>query len=335
MHDRRPFIALILALPLMAWGSASLYYSPLPAPWPTVAAAGFAQASLAIFLMNRTWKKAAFLFAALFAVPLVFFLLQKPSNERKWQPDLALLPSATIDGDKVTIHNIRNCDYLTETDFTVRHYDKTFDLNALTSLDLYLVDWGLGSVVHTMLSFGFNNQDYVAISIEARKELGEGYSTLRGFFRQYELTYVVADERDVVRLRTNYRQGETAYLYRVQGDQRLFREVFLDYLRAINKLHDRPEWYNALLTNCTSVLRGHTRPYFRKVSWDWRLLANGYADEMAYEKGTLDTSLPFAELKQRSIINPKAKAADQDRQFSLRIREGLPGMSLPTPTHTQ
>jgi hypothetical protein len=247
---------------------------------------------------------------------------------------LALLPSATIEGDKVTVHNIRNCDYRTETDFTVQHYDKTFDLNALTSLDLYLVDWGLGSMVHTMLSFGFNNQDYVAVSIEARKELGEGYSTLRGFFRQYELTYVVADERDVVRLRTNYRQGETAYLYRVRGDKHLFREVFLDYLRAINQLHDRPEWYNALLTNCTSVLRGHTRPYFRKVSWDWRLLANGYADEMAYEKGALDTSLPFAELKQRSIINPKAKAADQDPNFSLRIREDLPGMSLLPPTNT-
>lgn len=245
------------------------------------------------------------------------------------------MPSATIEGDKVTIHNIRNCDYHAETDFTVHHYDKTFDLNALTSIDLYLVDWGLGSVVHTMLSFGFNNQDYVAISIEARKELGEGYSTLRGFFRQYELTYVVADERDVVRLRTNYRQGETAYLYRIQGDKHLFREVFLDYLRAINQLHDRPEWYNALLTNCTSVLRGHTRPYFRKVSWDWRLLANGYADEMAYEKGTLDTSLPFAELKQRSIINPKAKAADQNPNFSLRIREGLPGMNLLPPTNTQ
>jgi hypothetical protein len=165
----------------------------------------------------------------------------------------------------------------------------------------------------------------VAISIEARKEQGEGYSTLRGFFRQYELTYVVADERDVVRLRTNYRQGETVYLYRIQGDKALFREVFLDYFRSINQLKNDPDWYNALLSNCTSVLRGHTRPYFRKVFWDWRLLANGYADEMAYENGLLDTSLPFAELKQQSIINSKATAADQDPDFSLRIRAGLPG----------
>jgi len=328
MCNRRALIAPLFVAPLIGWGGLSLYYSPLPSPWQTAAAVGFALASFAVFFIAPTWKKAAASFAALFVLALAAFLLRAPSNNRDWQPDLALLPFASIEGDRITIHNIRNCDYRSETDFTVHHYDKTFDLNALTSIDLYLVDWGLKSVVHTMLSFGFNNRDYVAISIEARKERGEGYSTLRGFFRQYELTYVVADERDVVRLRTNYRQGETAYLYRIQGNKQLFREVFLDYFRAINQLHDAAAWYNALLSNCTSVLRGHTRPYFRKVSWDWRLLANGYADELAYEKGTLDASLPFAELKQRSVINPKARAADQDPDFSLRIREGLPGMGL-------
>lgn len=326
MHDRRTLLALFFALPLVTWGGMALYFSVLLGPYSVWAAAGYTLASLAIFFLGRTWKKAVALFALLFTLVLVFFFLQKPSNNRDWQPDLALLPSATITGDTITIHNIRNCDYRTETDFSVQHYDKTFDLKTLTSLDLFLVDWGLGSVVHTMLSFGFNNQEYVAISIEARKEQGEGYSTIRGFFRQYELTYVVADERDVVRLRTNYRQGETVYLYRIRGDKELFREVFLDYFRSINQLKDTPAWYNALLSNCTSVLRGHTRPYFRKVLWDWRLLANGYADEMAYEKGMLDTSLPFTELKRRSIINPAAKAADRNPDFSLRIRAGLPGM---------
>ncbi|MBM9530893.1 DUF4105 domain-containing protein [Desulfoprunum benzoelyticum] len=327
MHKLRSFIALICALPLVGWGALSLYYSAsLPGTLSTVAAAGFVLISLLFFLIARTWKRAMILFAVLFALVLVFFLLKKPSNNRNWQPDVALLPYATFAGDKVTLHNIRNCDYRTETDFTVQHYDKTFDLDSLTSIDLYLVDWGLGSVVHTMLSFGFNDREYVAVSIEARKQLGEGYSTTRGFFRQYELTYVVADERDVVRLRTNYRQGETAYLYRVRGDKKVFQDVFLDYLGSINRLKDTPEWYNALLTNCTSQLRGHTRPYFRKVAWDWRLLANGYADELAYEKGTLDTSLPFAELKQHSIINSKAKEADQDSNFSRRIRDGLPGI---------
>jgi hypothetical protein len=331
MRNRRPLLSLFCTLPFIVWGGAALYYSPLPNPLSTVVAAGFVLASLTVFLLARTWKKALAIFAVLFALALVAFLLKKPSNDRNWQPDLAVLPSATIEGNRITIHNIRNCDYRTETDFTVQHYDKTFDLDALTSVDLYLVDWGLTSVVHTMLSFGFNNRDYVAISIEARKELGEDYSTTKGFFRQYELTYVVADERDVVRLRTNYRQGETAYLYRVQGDKKLLQGVFLDYLRSINRLKDTPEWYNALLTNCTTQLRGHTQPYFHKVVWDWRLLANGYADELAYENGTINTSLPFADLKKRSIINPKAKAVDHNPDFSQRIREGLPGMSPAAP----
>jgi hypothetical protein len=328
MRLRHSLIALSISLPFMGWGGLSLYYSPLPGFLPTVAATGFILVSLAFFVLADTWKKAAGLFAMLFALILGVFLLKNPSNTRNWQPDLALLPYAVFEGDKVTIYNIRNCDYRSETDFTVHYYDKTFDLNALTSVDLYLADWGLKHVVHTMISFGFNDRDYVAVSIEARKEQGEGYSTLKGFFRQYELINVVADERDVVRLRTNYRQGETVYLYRIQGDKKLFREVFLDYMRSINQLKEKPQWYNALLTNCTTQLRAHTRPYFHKVFWNWRLLANGYADELAYEKGTLDTSRPFVELKELSIINTKAKAADNAPDFSLRIREGLPGMNL-------
>jgi hypothetical protein len=303
----------------------SLYYSGLPSVLPSVAAVGFVLGSLIIFVLAGTRKKAVTLFAVLFVLVLVAFFLKKPSNERNWQPDLALLPYATIEGNSVTIHNIRNCDYRSETDFTVQYYDKSFNLDTLTSVDLFLVDWGLKSLVHTMLSFGFDDRDYIAVSIEARKEQGEGYSTIQGFFRQYELTYVVADERDVIRLRTNYRQGETVYLYRIQGNKELFRQVFLDYLHSINQLKEKAEWYNALLTNCMTQLRGHTQPY-HKVSWDWRLLANGYAEELAYEKGALDTSLPFAELKKISIINPKAKEADQDPDFSQRNREKLPGI---------
>lgn len=326
MHKIRSLLTLICALPLIGWGGMSLYYSGLPSVLPSVAAVFFVLGSLIIFVLAGTWKKAVGLFAVLFVLVLVAFFLKKPSNERNWQPDMALLPYATIEGNSVTIHNIRNCDYRSETDFTVQYYDKSFNLDTLTSFDLYLVDWGLKSLVHTMVSFGFDDRDYIAVSIEARKEQGEGYSTIQGFFRQYELTYVVADERDVIRLRTNYRQGETVYLYRIQGNKELFRQVFLDYLHSINQLKEKAEWYNALLTNCMTQLRGHTQPY-HKVSWDWRLLANGYADELAYEKGALDTSLPFAELKKISIINPKAEAADQDPDFSLRIRENLPGTS--------
>ena len=330
--DRHSLLALLLSLPMIVWGSLALYFLT-PAPWSTVAAAGFALLFAACFVLAHSWKKAMALSAVLFSSVVVFFLVQEPSNDRHWQPDVAVLPYSTREDDRITIHNIRNCDYRTETDFTVHYYDRAFDLAALSSIDLFLVNWGIESVAHTMVSFGFDDGAHVAVSIETRKEVGEEYSTLKGFFRQYELMYVVADERDVIRLRTNYRQGETVYLYRVKAEKELIRQVFLDYLQTINQLKVTPVWYNALLTNCTTQLRGHTRPYFRKVVWDWRVLANGYSDALAYEKGTLDNSLPFAELKKRSVINEKARAADQDPAFSLRIREGLPGISPATTLH--
>jgi hypothetical protein len=141
-----------------------------------------------------------------------------------------------------------------------------------------------------------------------------------------ELFYVVADERDLIRLRTNYRKGESAYLYRLGGSSlEVVLTIYLDYIYYINTLHDKHEWY-ALLSNCTTQIRGHTRPYAGKVRWDWRMLANGYVDEMAFHVGVVDQSLPFPELKRRSMIDDKAKAADQDPDFSRRIREGLPGM---------
>ena len=203
----------------------------------------------------------------------------EPSNDRDWQADVALLPHAAIDGDRVTVYNIRNCDYRSEIDYTVRYYNKNFDLSKLDSIDLYLVNWGLKYISHTMISFGFQGNQYLCISIETRKEKGEGYSTIKGFFRQYELIYVVADERDLVLLRSNYREGETVYLYRVEGSKEVFRSIFLDYVRYINHLKTEPEWYNALTGNCTTQIRGHTRHYTGSTRWDWRILLNGYPGE--------------------------------------------------------
>jgi hypothetical protein len=261
----------------------------------------------------------------LFALVVAWWLTIPPSNNRDWQPDVAVLPSATISGDTVTIHNIRNCDYRSETDYDCRYYDRTFDLARLKSVDLFLVYWGSPYIAHTMFSFGFEGQGQVCFSIETRKEKGEAYSAIKGFFKQYELTYVVADERDVVRLRTNYRK-EDVYLYRLKAEPALIRKVFLDYLRQVNRIHDRAEWYNALTSNCTTNIWGHIAPYVRNARFDWRILGNGFLDKMIYERGTVDTSLPFAELKKLSYINPRARQADGDPGFSLRIREGLPGM---------
>jgi hypothetical protein len=260
---------------------------------------------------------------------LAWWFSLQPSNDREWQPDLAVLPYADIKGSQVTLHNIRNCDYRSETDFDVRYYDKTFALEKLRSADLYMVYWGSPSMAHTMVSFGFDGglpaqaADYVCFSIETRKEKGEGYSAVKGLFRQFELIYVVGDERDLVRLRTNYRKGEDAYLYRLRGSPERLRKFFLDYVRRVNDLHQRPEWYSALTHNCTTAIRTQ-RAAEDRAPWNWRMLVNGYGDELLYERGAISTNLPFAEFKRRSLINSRAKLADKDVDFSRRIRQDLP-----------
>jgi len=310
---------------LAAWCTMAIYYSNLPAAWlRTLAAMVFVAGTLVVFLRVRPLWLARLVFLAGAAAVIVWFLLIPPSNDRDWQPDVAVLPFAEVNGDEVTIHNIRNCDYRTETDYTVRHYDKTFDLRKLKAVDFYVVYWGSPMIAHTMLSFGFDGGDYVCFSIETRKEKGEAYSAIKGFFRQFELTYVSGDERDLVRLRTNFR-GEQVYLYRLIADLGVARSVLLDYLKEVNQLKQHPEWYNALTSNCTTNIRGHTKPYAKNVRFDWRILLNGQIDKMAYERKTLDQTLPFSELKARSLINARAKAANDDPAFSRRIREGLPG----------
>jgi hypothetical protein len=320
--------AALLALALSAWVGLATYYSNLPAWLGPPLAVLLPMSLLAIPVRVRPRWRALAAFAFLFVVVLVLWLLIPPSNERAWQNDVAVLPACEIEGDKVTIHNIRNCDYRSETDYTAGYYDRAFDLTRLKSVDLFVIYWGSPNIAHTMLSFGFDgdgDEEYVCISIETRKEKGEEYSTVKGFFKQYELTYVLGDERDLVRLRTNFR-GEDVYLYRLQAAPDLARKVFLDYLRRVNSLAARPEWYNALTSNCTSNIRGHTQPYTHGA-WSWKLLINGYIDELAYEMGAVDRSLPFAELKARSRINERARAAGDDPAFSRRLREGLPGIA--------
>jgi len=320
------FVCLVLIASL---GTLAIYFSNLPATLLPVASGSFALLALILILAGlrkgkrRAWGAFLVLFALVFAA---WWLLIPPSNHRNWQPDVAVLPWAEIGESLITVHNIRNVDYRSETDYTVRHYDRSFDLRGLQSVDLFLVYWGSPSIAHTMLSFGFADGGFLCFSIETRKEVGEEYSAIKGFFKQFELTYVVADERDVVRLRTNYRSGEDVYLYRFNVPMDFARKVLLDYLREVNGLKDRPEWYRALLTNCTTSILRHTTPFNPDAHFDWRLIANGYLDEMLYERGKLDRTLPFAELKQISRINPRAKAADQASDFSRLIRVGLPGM---------
>ena len=310
-------------------GTLAIYFSNLPAALRSIASGGFALVAMSLIFSGlrrgKRWAWGALL--GLFAMVIAaWWLLIPPSNSRNWQPDVTVLPWAEVRGSLATVHNIRNCDYRTETDYTVSHYDRSFDLTKLQSVDLFLVYWGSPSIAHTMLSFGFEDGSHLCFSIETRKEVGEEYSAVKGFFKQFELTYVVADEQDLVRLRTNYRTGEDVYLYRFKVSTDFARKVLLDYLREVNSLKDRPQWYRAILTNCTTSILRHTTPFNPDARFDWRLIANGYLDALLYERGKLDQSLPFAELKKRSLINQRAKAADKASDFSRLIRVDLPGM---------
>lgn len=310
---------------LTAWAAAALYFD-VRVPWLRVPlAAGYLVSVLAAAIFVKRWWRKAVLAAAAFALVLAWWLSLEPSNNHDWQPDLAVLAYADIQGNKITVHNIRNCEYRTETDFDVRYYDKTYDLDALRSADLYMVYWGSPNMAHTMVSFGFAGGDYLCFSIETRKEKGEGYSAVKGLFRQFELIYIAADERDLVRLRTNYRKGEEAYLFRLNAPPDKVREFFLGYLRRMNSLRERPEWYSAITHNCTTSIRMQ-RAAADRAPWDWRMLANGHGDELLYEHGIISTNLPLAELKQRSHINKQAQAADKAEDFSRQIRRGLPGI---------
>jgi hypothetical protein len=208
----------------------------------------------------------------------------------------------------------------------VRLEDRALDLATLRSLDLFLIYWGSPLIAHTILSWGFEGDQYLAISIETRKEKGEEYSALRGFFRQYELVFVVADERDVVRLRTNVR-GEDVYVYRLDVSPADARRFLRRYLQEVNELRERPQWYNALTENCTTAIQRLAGADARRSWWSWKLFLNGYLDELAYDIGAIDRALPFPDLKAKSHINERAKAAHDDPRFSVRIRDGLPRMA--------
>lgn len=319
-------VAGAMLLGMTLWGALAIYYSDLAAiGFRTALSSAFVFGTIMGLLFVRPRRRIIQGFLIVFAGLVVWWLAIPPSHDRDWQPDVALLPYATIAGDAITIHHIRNNEYRSETDFTPRYYDKTFHLSKLRTVDLFLSFWGPTLIAHTIMSFGFEGEEYVAISIETRKEKNEEYSAIKGFFKQYELIYLVGDEHDLVGLRTNYR-GEDVYVYRLKGSIEAARQLFVDYVRDINQLSEHPAWYNALTENCTTSIYRIVRPHAVRSWWSWKLFANGYLDELAYDLGAVDHSLPFAEFKAHSRITERAKAADRDPEFSRKIRVGVPGI---------
>lgn len=286
-------------------------------------------------LMSKTLSILFVAFILCITTLAIIFANLSPSNDRGWSADQDILPDIWINGDIVSILNVRNNDYRAPNDYDVSYYDKTYDLKGLESA-WFVMEPFSGSVdaAHTMMSFGFENGDYVAISVEVRKEHGESFSPWKGLLKQYEIMYVIADERDVIRLRSNYRRDDV-YLYPVKAEKSDIKALFLDMLQRAQKLKERPEFYNTIFNNCTSSIAQHVnRIAPGRIPWNRSFIFTGKSDRYAFDMGLIDTNLSFDEARKAFHINNASDQADKDPDFSRKIRASMPlrnGSSADTP----
>jgi hypothetical protein len=308
---------------LIAWATLAIYYSNLP--WAGLRL-GLAVA-FAAFAVWAVWvsrqRRMSVIVIVLFLGVVAWWTTIRPSHDRNWRPEVAVMPRAVIDGDRVRITGVRNFDYRTRNDFTVHYEEREVLLSHLTALDFYVSYFSEGPIGHTFLSFIFDNAPPLSISIETRPEVGEGFAPVASLFKQFELIYVVGDERDIVGVRTNHRR-EAVYLYRLNTSADDARRLLMIYLTRINELADRPEFYHLLTNSCTINIIRYANAAGRVGRFDIRHLLNGLIDSYLYHSGRIDTTLPFDELRRRSLINEAAQAADGAPDFSERIRASLP-----------
>lgn len=308
---------------LMGWATLAIYYSNLPWPWSRLALAiSFAAFGIwALWITRR--PRMPWVFAGLFLLVCVWWATILPSHDREWRKDVAVMPHAVIEGDRVRIMDVRDFDYRTRDDFTVRYKERDVSLSHLTGVDFYVSFWMEGPIGHTFLSFVFDNAPPLSISIETRPEVGEGYSPIASMFKQYELIYVVGDERDLVRLRTNFRDEEV-FLYHLTISPEAARRLFLVYVERINELYDNAEWYHLLSNSCTINIVRYANVAGRTGGLDIRHVLNGLIDRYFYNTGLVNTALGFDELRRRSNITEVSRAAGNGDDFPQRIRANLP-----------
>ncbi|MBS0322011.1 MAG: DUF4105 domain-containing protein [Proteobacteria bacterium] len=318
------FASGVVRVLLVGWGALALFYR--------VPAVGHANVVLALaFVAFSAWalwraprRRGWLAFAVVFAVLLGWYSTIRPQQDRDWRADVARPPRAVLDGDLLTIHDFRNFEWRSRDDFTPRYETRTFDLRHLTGVDFYVSYWSEGPVGHTFLSFIFDNADPLSISIETRPEAHEGFDPLASLFRQFELIYVVGDERDIVGVRTGIRH-EDVYLYHVNMSAAAARALLRVYVERINELAARPEFYNLLSNSCTINIIRYANRVGRAGRLTYDQVLNGWIDRYLYRTGLIDTSLPFWTLRERSHVNAAANAAGDSPDFWQRIRAGLPG----------
>lgn len=266
---------------------------------------------------------------------LMFLLLQlwwaslEPSNERNWSDDLARTTHGVVQGEQITLHNVRNFNWRSETDYDVVWETRQYDVSGLRSLDMTTSYWDSPAIAHVLLSFGFDDGQFVVFSVEIRKERHEAFSELGGFFKKFELSVVATDERDAIRVRTNVR-NEDAYLYRTRLNDDAARQLFLALIAEANDLAAKPRFYHTVTANCTTLVFGMLRRILGKLPLDHRLLLSGHLPAYVQKQRGLQLGYSLEDLKAQGRITDRALAADLAPDFSLQIRQGVPGWAAET-----
>jgi len=315
--------AMLCKLAVVIWSTLALYWFVVPIAWLQAAlAAGFLVLALNALFFRPSPRLFKTLSIAILLV-LAGWIAKRPTHDREWRPEVAVMPTASIEGDLVSLRDVRNFNYRSSSDFDIRYEDRQVRLSELQSVDFLVSHWSSDAVAHTFVSFNFANAEPVCISIEARLEKHESYSPVASCFKEAELIYIVGSERDLIGVRTGFRD-EKVYLYRTRATPEIARRLFLSYLEKINQLASQPEFYHLLSNNCTVNILRHARRDGTSGEFDLRVLLNGYVDGYAYALGALDTSRPFAELRAASLVNAAASEAGDAPDFSFRIRANIP-----------
>ena len=317
------FIAFIFLLTIVLWTAGAIYFdigSRLGLGWLWLAL--WAMFVVAILIFVKSKKVSVLIITLGFIGVFTWWSLLKPSHDRDWDPNFSQLPEFTLKGNNLTVRNVRATRYVSNNEYDCHYETRQFQLSDLQAVDLLLLYWGGSQAMsHPMVIFDFGQGRHLCFSIEVRYQTDQEYNVLRSLYRQYELIYVVCDERDAVLSRTKWSDENECYLYRYKIDDAMAETILKEFIRETNDIFQEPRWYNAVTANCTTSIY---RQRDAKVTWDWRVLFNGSMDKMLYDWERLDQTLPFDDLRKRSKINEKANTASYE-DFSNAIRRGLPG----------
>ena len=318
----------LLAWLAVAWGALALWYQ-VPVDMPAIRAAVSALwVVLTSLALIRGWRKRRWgglvLVAIAFVALLAWWSTLQPSNDRDWADDVARTTTGSVQGNIVTLSQVRDFDWRSENHYTPRWDARSYDLDRLRSVDMILSYWMGPAIAHTLVSFGFDDGEQLVFSVEIRKERDEAFSALGCFFKKFETSVIAARERDIVRVRTNMR-GEDDYLYRIDMQPEAMRSLFLAYVDEANALARKPQFYNTLTANCTTIVYHMVQRIIYGLPLDYRVVLSGYLPSYVYEVGGLIDSVPLEELTARGRITDRARAADRDPDFSAAIRRGVPG----------